>query len=144
MAAATRRDRLLSKLFHCCKQGWPVPTTEDLIAYEKRREELTTEGDGVMQGLRVVVPQKLRTRVLQELHSGHPAKLCTPCQSQRKNHPKAPLATWPWPTTPWERVHVDYLGPFLGKMILVAIDAHSKWPEAKIMSSTTAAQQSLR
>lgn len=95
-----------------------------------------------MRGLRVVVPQKLRTRVLQELHSGHPgivkmarslvwwpgldkeleslAKLCTPCQSQRKNPPKAPLATWPWPATLWERVHVDYLGPFLGKMILVA------------------------
>ena len=68
------------------------------------------------------------------------AKLCTQCQSQWKAPPKAPLAVWPWPSTLWERVHVDFLGPFLGKMILVATDAHSKWPEAQIMSSTSAAQ----
>ena len=68
------------------------------------------------------------------------AKTCTPCQAQRKAPPKVPLAVWPWPSTPWERVHIDFLGPFLGKMILVAVDAHSKWPEAQIMASTTTAQ----
>ena len=51
-----------------------------------------------------------------------------------------PLQTWPWPSTPWERVHVDFLGPFLGKMIFVAVDAHSKWPKAQIMTTTTAAE----
>ena len=39
-----------------------------------------------------------------------------------------------------ERVHIDFLGPFLGKMILVAVDAHSKWPEPQIMAFTTTAQ----
>ena len=35
---------------------------------------------------------------------------------------------------------MDFLGPFLGKMVFIAIDAHSKWPEAQIMASTTAGQ----
>ena len=35
-------------------------------------------------------------------------------------------------------VHVDHVGLFLGKIIFIAMDAHSKWPEACIMTSTTA------
>ena len=29
---------------------------------------------------------------------------------------------------PWDRVHVNFAGPFLGSMWLLAMDAHSKWP----------------
>ena len=36
---------------------------------------------------------------------------------------------------PWARVHLDFAGPFQGKNILVAIDAHSKWVEAVCTSS---------
>ena len=42
--------------------------------------------------------------------------------------------------TPWQQVHVDFAGPFAGKMFLIVLDAHSKWPEVHIMSSTTAAK----
>ena len=34
----------------------------------------------------------------------------------------APLG---WPGRPWSRVHVDYAGPFMGKMFLLISDAHS-------------------
>ena len=30
---------------------------------------------------------------------------------------------------PLQRIHVDYTGPFMGWMFLIAVDAHSKWPE---------------
>ena len=33
---------------------------------------------------------------------------------------------------------MDFAGPFLGKMSLLAIDAHSKWLEVLQMASTTA------
>ena len=50
----------------------------------------------------------------------------------------APLEPWMWPTKPLERIHLDFAGLFQIAMFLVAVDAHSKWPEAVIMSSTTA------
>jgi hypothetical protein len=33
-----------------------------------------------------------------------------------------------WPTTPWQRIHLDFNGPFLGRMFRIIVDAHSKWP----------------
>ena len=32
---------------------------------------------------------------------------------------------------------MDFAGPFLGHMFFFVMDAHSKWPEVVIMSSTT-------
>ena len=34
-------------------------------------------------------------------------------------------------------MHVDFAGPFLDKMFLVVVDAHSKWPEVIQMPLTT-------
>ena len=53
----------------------------------------------------------------------------TACQLHHSNPPVAPLHPWSWPTRPWARLHLDYAGPFKGKMILL-IDARSKWVEA--------------
>lgn len=50
----------------------------------------------------------------------------------------APLHLWEWPEEPWQCIHVDFAGPFEDRMFLVAVDAHSKWPEVCIMRSTTA------
>ena len=36
--------------------------------------------------------------------------------------------------------HLNFAGPFLGRMFLIIVDAHSKWPEVEIMPSTTSTQ----
>ena len=41
------------------------------------------------------------------------------------------------PARPWQCVHVDFVGPCMGSMFLVVVDAHSKWVEVIMMSSTT-------
>ena len=66
------------------------------------------------------------------------AKCCVACQSVKSAPAKAPLHPWLWPAKPWQRVHVDFAGPFLGKTFLIVVDAHSKWPEVIEMPSTTA------
>ena len=38
------------------------------------------------------------------------------------------------------RVHIDLAGPLYGKMYMIIIDAHSKWPEVFEMTSTTASK----
>ena len=32
------------------------------------------------------------------------------------------------PDVPWQRIHIDFAGPFLDDMLLVVMDAYSKWP----------------
>ena len=118
-----------------------------------------------MWGHRVVIPKKWQEKVLEELHVGHPgvvrmkslacshfwwpdldknieecSKACPACQSTKNLPAKAPLHPWTWSSIPWERIHADFAGPFLGKMFLVVVDAQSKWPEIIVMSSTTAAR----
>ena len=44
---------------------------------------------------------------------------------------------WEWPKRPWARIHIDHLGPFQGKTILVVVDAYSKWIESVIVPSTS-------
>ena len=45
----------------------------------------------------------------------------------------AQLHTWEWPSQPWSILHIDFAGPFMGKMFLVIVDAHSKWLDVKVM-----------
>ena len=49
---------------------------------------------------------------------------CESCNLQRDNVPLAPLHPWEYPSRPWQRLHIDFAGPFFGKMW-----PRSKWPE---------------
>ena len=116
-----------------------------------------------MWGSRVVVPAKLRERVLETLHEGHigmvkmkglsrgfvwwpnidkdiegAVRNCEGCQELANNPARAPLHRWEYPSLPWQRLHIDFAGPVEGKMLMVVIDAHSKWPEIFVMEITTA------
>lgn len=63
---------------------------------------------------------------------------CDTCQVNRSTPSKAPLHPWEWPSRPWSRIHIDHAGPFHGKLFLIVIDAHSKWLDVHIVSSTSA------
>ena len=115
----------------------------------------------ILWGSRVVVPEQGREMVLQELHDGHPGvtrmksltrmvvwwpginmdidQYVRTCQVNQLSPPATPMQPWKWPTWPWARLHLDYSGPFLGKMFLILIDAHSKWIEAFCVASATSA-----
>ena len=118
-----------------------------------------------MWGIRVIIPIKLRNKVLDELHVGHIgivkmkefsrsffwwpkldndieqlARKCSGCQVNQKTPSKASLHPWEWPSAPWERIHIDFAGPFMGNMFLIAVDAHTKWPEIHVMNSITASK----
>ena len=163
LGQATRRDRVLGKVWRYTKSGWPQECPAHLQPYWTRRHELTVEGDCLLWGIRVLVPLSLQERVLQELHQEHQgvakmktlarsyvwwpnldkeveaiAKNCHACQSVKSAPSKAPLHPWVWPAKPWQRLHIDFAGPFQGKMFFVLVDAHSKWPEVIPMSSTSA------
>ena len=64
-------------------------------------------------------------------------KNCAMCESHQKAPAQAPLHPWEWPKRPCARVHADYAGPFMGKMFLILVDAHSKWLNIHIVNSAT-------
>ena len=65
-------------------------------------------------------------------------KGCNTCQEQRKMPATAALHPWEWPSRPWTRLHIDYAGPFMGKMFLIIIDAHSKCLDVHSVNTATA------
>ena len=161
----TKKDLILSKVIRYSLDGWPskLPETEDeLKAYFHRRNEITYEQGVLMWGARIIVPEKCRRSVLEEVHSGHIgivkmkavarsyvwwpkmdaeiekcAKSCVPCQKIQNQPALAPLHPWIPASKPWERIHVDFAGPFEGHTYLVVVDAFSKWPEVFIMPTVT-------
>ena len=66
-------------------------------------------------------------------------KRCEVCQAHQKVPAADPLHPWEWPELLWCHLHADYAGPFLEKMFLLIMDAHSKWLEAHIVESATSA-----
>ena len=160
----TSKDVLLSMVAQYVLQGWPnsVDSQPALRPFFERKLELSVHQNCILWGSRVVTPEKYREHALSQLHEGHPGmarmknlsrmyvwwpgissdiestvRECQQCQLQQSVPPVAPLQPWSWPTSPWTRLHLDYAGPFEGKMILVLIDAHSKWIEAIHTSAAT-------
>ena len=68
------------------------------------------------------------------------ARSCLPCQAVKQPPPPAPLHPWIWPDRPWQRIHIDFAGPFLGRMFMLMVDAHSKWTEVFKMNQTTSSK----
>ena len=62
-------------------------------------------------------------------------KDCNACQVYSRQPPGAPPHPWEWPGRSWHRIHIDYAGPFEGRMLLILVDAHSKFIDAHIVSS---------
>ena len=62
---------------------------------------------------------------------------CGSCQSVHEKPLQAPVHPWAWTSRPWERIHIDFAGPFQGIMFLIVIDTHSKWLEVIPRSTTT-------
>ncbi|XP_054279846.1 uncharacterized protein K02A2.6-like [Macrosteles quadrilineatus] len=63
------------------------------------------------------------------------AKSCRTCADAQNNQMKAPAHPWEPPKSNWERIHIDYAGPFLGHHFLIVVDSISKWPEVAICRS---------
>ena len=131
------RDPTLAHVREYLTRGWPDDKIDmNMAPYHCRRDELSVQGGCVLRGAKVVIPPQSRQEVLHELHLAHPGlsrmksrsqleemvQKCDTCQLHNKAPPAAPLHPWEWPEKPWTRIHIDYAGPFLGKMFLVAIN----------------------
>ena len=154
LAAETNRDPVLKQVKNFIFKGWPTQVTQKALQpYLRHRNELTVQNGCILYGIRVVIPPKFQSKLLQLLHETHPGKVrmkslarshmwwptldeqiesvsdsCKPCAEMAKDPAKTSHHKWEFPERPWQRLHIDYAGPFLDYMWLIIVDAHSKWP----------------
>ncbi|XP_054278713.1 uncharacterized protein K02A2.6-like [Macrosteles quadrilineatus] len=118
----------------------------------------TLDNGVLFKETRAVIPNSLQPQVLQQLHATHVGitkmkqlarryvywqgidkdieklvQSCEICAHIKFNPPKAPLHPWVEPEENWERIHIDYAGPFQNHYFLVCVCAKSKWVEVKVL-----------
>lgn len=161
IAKETAKDPLLLKVHDFILTGWPEKCSEQFLPYFRIRHELTTYDGCIVWGIRVVIPPSLRKQLLSSLHETHVGivrskalargKFWWPkldqdieeniksCEICNKYANQEPMESIPWPASghPWDRIHLDFAGPFQGKMLLLVVDAFSKWIEVFVVNNMT-------
>ena len=141
VAQSIRKNPQLSKVLHFVQTGWPTRCDPELQPYFNRRNELTIEENCLLKGMQVIVPpdlQQTMVKLLHETHSGvvkmkalarsyvwwpeidktleQVTKNCVQCQQHHKEEPNTPLHPLEFTTKPWQRIHLNFAGPFMDKM----------------------------
>ncbi|XP_061165874.1 uncharacterized protein K02A2.6-like [Saccostrea echinata] len=162
IAIATRRDPIMSRMFDFTLNGWPAHVEDaGLQPFFDRRNELTLEKGLIWWGMRVIIPEMFRGRLLLELHEEHlgmsrtkalargylwwpyldrdiedMVERSSACAYTRNTPKESPLHSWIWASRPGQRVHIDY-AEYEGHFFLVIVDSFSKWLEVIPVKSTT-------
>ncbi|UYV61178.1 K02A2.6-like [Cordylochernes scorpioides] len=146
-------DPALRQALNYTLQGWSEETPKEieLMPYWSRRCELGACEGLLFWGNRVIIPTNLRAKMLDELHNSHQGivglksvartlfwwpgldkdieetvRRCNCCQSLACMPPQTTPVNWPPTNQPWDRVHIDHLGPFEQNLYLIVVDACTK------------------
>lgn len=158
----TNQDKVLMKVKECVLNGWPksgVP--KSLKSYFSLNDELEIVHEVLAYKERILIPDKLKNKTLNLLHSNHAGvvrmkelarkyvfwlginkdiedfvRTCESCQ-RGKNDKQKVYGTWPESKFPFERTHLDFFY-FHGKYFLIFVDSYSKWLDVKLMRDLTA------
>ena len=134
-------DPIIAKVMDYINNGWPAKIKEHFKPYLRRRNELCINSSSLQCSNRVVPPFQLRESVIKELHEHHPGivrmktlaqsyfwwssldelietcvKQCKTCQVNQSMPALVPIHHWERTTKPWVLIHIDFAGPYLGKM----------------------------
>lgn len=154
----TEEDEDLKKLRIFIEQGWPrnkkkVP--EDIKHFYRFRHEITQGMGLVFKGNKVIIPKKMRSKILDSIHQGHfginkciqrantavywPGmntqienfvSRCAICQKYGKSNIKEPLMFHEIVEIPWYKIGMDIFELY-GENYLLLVDYYSKYVEVE-------------
>ncbi|XP_062701591.1 uncharacterized protein K02A2.6-like [Aedes albopictus] len=159
---ASRQDDDTRQVLEAINTGIP---DELPLCYKVIYTELCAIGNVLLRGDRIIVPKRLRQRVLLLAHEGHPGirmmkghlrtnvwwpkmdyeieqfvKACRGCILVSAPNPPEPMVRKEFPSRPWEQIAIDFLGPLPdGENLLVCVDYYSRYLEVVEMQEITAA-----
>lgn len=154
---ATAKDTMLTAAMQFCLDGWP----DYIRDVPENLHKLSVVNQMLLYGDRIVIPEVLRSYILDKLHEGHQGvtkckeranltvwwpgigqdivdkiSICSYCQEHKSLQRKEPLLTTKLPDRPWQRVAADLCE--IGKdRYLVLMDYLSRYLEIVHMTKTT-------
>ena len=156
----------LQKIVKSGKTWIPKNSEESLQRFRAILPEITITGNGILlKGDRIILPDKLQSVAIELAHQGsHPGQSamerrlryhfffhhmnievekflrnCTECSIFTDKKCKEPIKSHKVPENCWEKVSVDLFGPMPSRNhIMVVQDMSSRFPAAKLVSSTSA------
>lgn len=167
VAKYTKRDSVLVKVFGYCQNGWPDRVDSGLKPYSSRRNELSIEDGCLLWGNRVIIPEVLRSSVLELIHEQHIGIMrskmlarsifwwpklqedievliqrCRTCQLNQNASKEQDLTAWPESRNVWQRIHADFFYKN-GYTFLLIIDSRSRWLDVHLMSAGIKVSQTI-
>ena len=155
LQTSTRDDATIQSAIGYTLSGWPIyeqDVPDDMKELFNVRSQLSVSDGLLMYADRIVVPNLLRSEMLDRIHQGITkclerikisvwwpeitryvkrivaACLCEHCQTFKPGQPKEPMLTTPLPSRPWEKLGID-LCLYGGQNYLVMVDYYSRWIE---------------
>lgn len=161
IAKWTLENTITKQVLEWVLHGWPQKNVgQKYEPYFRRRDSISCLENCLLWGHRVIIPEQGHDKMLKLLHSVHQGissmkakarsviwwpnmdqeieqmvNSCCRCQMFAKDSPKSKPLEWK-SGLPWERIHIDYAGPFQGKYFLVIVDSYTKWLEVKVVPNT--------
>ena len=165
VAKATAEDAELQELSKWLVRSDRSRLPAQLQQYKNELDRLSMTSDGILlRDSLIVVPQKLRARVVELAHTGHQGvsqtkalirsrvwypgidaqvertvRECLFCQTYSSKRSYEPLQPTPMPDGPWQMVSGDFCGPLSdNSYYLVTTCLYSRWFDVRIVRSTDA------
>ena len=158
----TQLDTESNALIDVLERGWPDKFTETapiLQPFWTFREEISMEGGILYKGSRIIIPKRLRQKLIKQLHEGHlgeskcllrarqsvfwpgiteqiknAVRTCEVCQRHASGPEKLPYSPYSVPQECWDRLATDIF-TFKSRKFLLIVDYFSKYPIVKEISS---------
>ena len=164
LASETDKDEILFTLKNMIIKGWPEMRDDcpkNLRKFWTYRDELNILNGLVLKGVRIVIPEQCRVKVLEKLHEGHFGidhtklrgrdtmywpeinkdiealiRTCEICQEHSHRNNKDLVMARELPLTPWSLIQMDII-TCEDHSFLLTVDVTFKFPVVSVTCGCT-------